>query len=58
MCKIEYYQSWLDKLDRELLELDVYSRQIFAKSLNNMNKKEKENESLSDKPLKHKTEVL
>ena len=46
-CKIEYYQSWVDKLDRELLELDAHSRKIFAKRINNINNRDKD-----------KTEVL
>lgn len=41
VCKIEHYQSWLDKLEKELLELDAYSRQMFTKGLNSLNKKDK-----------------
>lgn len=58
VCKIEHYQNWLDKLDSELLELDVYSRQMFSKSLNTLNKKDKENRVKEDKPSLTKTEVL
>ena len=41
-CKVEDYQNWLTKIDMELLELDAYSRKIFAKRINLINAKEKE----------------
>mgnify|MGYP001603511081 FL=1 len=46
VCKIEYYQNWLNKMDDELIELDAYSRRMFMKSINNLNKKERESETL------------
>ena len=46
VCKIEYYQNWLSKMDDELIQLDAYSRRMFMKSINNLNKKERESETL------------
>ena len=46
VCKIEYYQNWLSKMDDELIELDEYSRKMFMKSINNLNKQERESETL------------
>lgn len=39
VCKLGYYQDWLDKLDQELIELDAYSRQYFTRSMSIINKK-------------------
>ena len=46
VCKIEYYQNWLNKMNDELIELDEYSRKMFMKSINNLNKQERESETL------------